>query len=309
MATFEASAAIRVGVLKSGTVNWTLDVVEHHELAKRAGVDLQITSLASNSALNVALQAGSVDVIVSDWVWVTRQRAEGRTYTFFPYSLAAGALTVRPDAGVKKLDDLRGKRLGVAGGPVDKSWLILRAYSRQMFGEDLKDVVYPNFAAPPLLNELMLRGELPAVLNFWHYNARLEAAGMIPLLRITDALAVLGVEGPVPLVGWVFDERWADAHRSEMQAFLGAVYAAKRLLDDSDAEWERLKPVMKVDDAATLHALRDAYRAGIPHRFGARETQNAKLLFAILAREGGAELVGKSRDLSEGTFWNGFEIP
>jgi NitT/TauT family transport system substrate-binding protein len=304
----QAAEPIRVGVLQSGTVNWTLNVVQTHGLAQREGVELKLTPLASNNALNVAFQAGAVDIIVSDWVWITRQRAEGRAYTFFPYSLAVGALTVRPDAGVKKITDLRGKRLGVAGGPVDKSWLILRAYTRQHFNEDLNDLVYPNFAAPPLLNELMLRGELPAVLNFWHYSARLEAAGMLPLIRVTDALAALGVEGPAPLVGWVFREDWADSHRRELTGFLRAVFAGMRLLGESNEEWDRLKSLIKVSDESTLHALRDAYRAGIPRRFGAREIKNAELLFAILAREGGEELVGKSRRLSEGTFWSGFQI-
>lgn len=296
----QAAEPIRVGVLQSGTVNWTLNVVQTHKLAKREGIELKLTPLASNSALNVAFQAGAVDIIVSDWVWVTRQRAQGRGYTFFPYSLAVGVLTVRPDSGVRKLIDLRGKRLGVAGGPVDKSWLILRAYTRNVLGEDLSDLVYPNFAAPPLLNELMLRGELPAVLNFWHYNARLEAAGMVPLIRVTDALAALGVEGPVPLIGWVFNENWADSHRRELTGFLRAVYAGMRILGESDGEWDRLKSLMKVTDQTTLHALRDAYRAGIPHSFGEREMKNAKRLFAILAREGGEELVGKSRRLGRG---------
>lgn len=80
--------SIRVGVLKFGTVNWVLDVVEHHQLAQQQSIKLEIVPLASKSATHVAIQGGAVDVIVTDWVWVSRQRAEGRPYTFAPYSTA-----------------------------------------------------------------------------------------------------------------------------------------------------------------------------------------------------------------------------
>ena len=116
-------ARVRVGVLKFGTVSWELDVMQTHGLAAREGIDLQVVTLASTNATTVALQGGAVDLIVTDWTWVSRQRAEGRPFTFVPYSLTVGGLIVRPDSGIPELGDLRGKRLGVAGGPVDKSWL------------------------------------------------------------------------------------------------------------------------------------------------------------------------------------------
>lgn len=299
---------LKVGTLQFGTVNWELDVIQTHGLAAREGVDLQVVPLASTSGTAVAMQGGAVNVIVSDWIWVSRQRSEGRRYAFVPYSLAVGALMVRPDAGVRTLSDLRGKRLGVAGGPVDKSWLLLRAYAQQELGEDLADMVEPNFVAPPLLNQLMLRGELLAGINYWHYGARLKAAGMRELIQVTDVMKELGVQWPVPLLGWVFDEGWAAANRPALIGFLRASYAAKRILLESDDEWLRLRPLMKVEDDATLFALRDAYRAGVPRRFGAEEIDAAALVFEIVAKLGGDELVGRSRRLSDGTFWNGFEL-
>lgn len=299
---------IRVGVLKFGTVNWELDVVLTHGLAKRHGVDLVVVPLASKSATQVAIQGGAVDVIVSDWIWVSRQRAEDRDYTFVPYSTAVGALMVEPKSGIEALSDLKGRRLGVAGGPVDKSWLLLRAYSRRKLGQDLADLVEPSFAAPPLLNELALRGELPAVLNFWHYSARLDASGMKTLLQVKDLLPELDVFSVVPLVGWVFHEKWADAHRKTLTGFLRASFAAKEILNESDSEWERLRPMLKVADDATMISLRDAYRAGIPLCFGDGEIAASKKIFEILVKEGGEALVGRSQTLSDGTFWAGYEI-
>ena len=77
-------APVRVSVLKFGTVSWELDVMQHHGLAAREGVDVRVTQLASPGAATVALQGGSADLIVTDWIWVSRQRAQGRPYTFVP---------------------------------------------------------------------------------------------------------------------------------------------------------------------------------------------------------------------------------
>jgi NitT/TauT family transport system substrate-binding protein len=299
---------VRIGVLKFGTVNWTLEVAQEMGFAEQAGVALEVVLLAMKNATNVALQGGAVDVIVSDWIWVSRQRAEGRDYTFVPYSRAVGAVMVRPDAGVDTLAGLRGKRLGVAGGPVDKSWLLLRAYARMILGEDLTSLVEPNFAAPPLLNQLLLKGDLPAALNFWHYCARLEAAGMRELISVAEILPALGVDADVPIIGWVFDAAWADENRAAVEGFLQAVRKAAELMGESDAVWEQLRAATRAEDEATFVALREGYRAGIPRRFGEAEKAAAQQLFEILAREGGTALVGGSTTLSPGTFWSGYRF-
>ena len=143
-------AVIRIGVLQYGTVSWELEVMKRMGFAEREGVRIEVVPLAQKDAANVALQGGAVDLIVNDWIWVARQRAEGRDFAFVPYSRAVGGIMVRPDANVHSLADLRGKRLGVAGGALDKSWLLLRAWSRKSVGEDAATFVKPDFGAPPL---------------------------------------------------------------------------------------------------------------------------------------------------------------
>lgn len=302
-AAFAEQERLRVGVLEFGTVRWTLDVVEHHRLAARRGLQLEVVPLGSTNAVTVALQGNAVDIIVSDWIWVSRQRAEGRDYVFRPYSVAVGGVMVDPDAGISRLEDLRGQRFGVAGGPVDKSWLLLRAYAQQQLGEDLVRLVEPTYAAPPLLNSLMLRGRLPAVLNYWHYSARLEAAGMQPLLSVDEILKGLGITEQVPVLGWVFQEQRARANRPKVKAFLEAVDEAAAILVESDAEWERIRPLTKAENETVLAALREGYRAGVPVSWGKPEIQAAHRVFDILVEHGGRKLAGRGQRLSPGTFW------
>ncbi|MES9992794.1 MAG: ABC transporter substrate-binding protein [Candidatus Thiodiazotropha sp.] len=279
-----------------------MDVIIRHQLDRKYGFAIKIVPLSSKNANSIALQGGAVDVIVSDWIWVNRQRAAGKDYTFFPYSLTVGGLYVRPDAAVQQLSDLKDLKLGVAGGPVDKSWLLLQAFGRKL-GLDIANAVEPAFAAPPLLNQLMLKGDLPAVLNFWHYGARLQAAGMLPLVNVKSMLDGLGIKEPVPMLGWVFSSKWAEKNTQLITALFKASYAAKRILHQSDEEWEIIKPLTKAKDSATLDNLKQGYRAGIPYGLKENGMNVASKVFDVLAKEGGKKLVGEATGLQTGTFW------
>lgn len=300
------TAKIRLGVLAYGTVNWELDTVRYHSLAKNHGIELVVTKLSGKNASAIALQGGAVDAIVTDWIWVSRQRNAGADYSFVPHSVTVGGLMVSPKSGIKTLSDLRHLKLGIAGGPVDKNWLMLRAFAQKTVGIDLKDIVDPTFAAPPLLNKVMLRGDIPAVLNFWHYAARLEAAGMTRLVDVDDMLAALEIKRKPPLIGWIFSEKWAEENPQTITGFLQSLREAKKILATSDSEWERLRPLTKAEDDTMFIALRDAYRAGIPNSFNDDDIKAATQLYSTLVKYGGRDLVGENDKLASGTFWPGF---
>ena len=149
-----------------------MDVIEHHELDETFGIDIDELELASNQATLVALQAGRVDCVVADWLWVSRQRAAGADWTFFPFSTALGALVAARGAPIHRLADLRNRRLGVAGSPIDKSWIILQALAQEQH-IDLAHDAQLSFGAPPLLNQELLAGRLDAVLTYWNFAAPL----------------------------------------------------------------------------------------------------------------------------------------
>lgn len=89
-----ATAQVRLAVLKFGTVSWVLDVIKHHGLDRDLGFELIVTPYAGTQATKVALQAGAADIIVSDWLWVSRRRRSGTDLVFHPYSTAVGAIMV-----------------------------------------------------------------------------------------------------------------------------------------------------------------------------------------------------------------------
>ncbi len=295
---------VRAGVLKFGTVNWELNVIKEHKLDEKYGINLEVTGFTGKNPSAVAIQAGAVDIIVTDYIWVSRMRSDGADFTFVPHSLTVGGLIVREDSGINSIADLEGRKLGIAGGPVDKSWVLLQAYYKRTTGRDLKPSVQTQFGAPPLINELTSAGDIPAVLNFWHYNARLKGAGHRQIIGVAEILKELGVEEEAPLLGWVFHEAWANENPKAINGFLKASREAKQILRDSDAEWDRLRSVMKAPDDAIFVSLRTDYRKGIVSSMGPESEAAAAKVFAILAEIGGERLVGSSNTLAPNTFWS-----
>ncbi|TWT10658.1 ABC transporter substrate-binding protein [Reyranella sp. CPCC 100927] len=298
-----ARDVVRIGVLKFGTVNWELDVIKTHGLDRQESVDVQIIEFAGRDATSVALLAGKVDVIVIDWIWVSRQRAEGSKFTFVPFSTAVGALMVPADSPVRTLADLKGRRLGIAGGPIDKSWLLIRAMGLSQAGVDLDDIVDKAFGAPPLLNAQALSGRLDGVITAWNFMAELEAKRFRALVTVDDAVQAIGISGALPLLGYVFNEGWGRDHREAVAGLVRASRRAKQILAESDTEWERLRPLVKPADDATFAALKAGFRRGTPARWGEAERANAERAYAVMSKLGGEDLVGRSTRLQPGVFW------
>jgi NitT/TauT family transport system substrate-binding protein len=296
--------AIKVGSLKFGTVNWELKVIADG-LDSKHGFTLMRVDFADKDATSLALQSGNVDVIVTDWIWVALQRRLGHDFTFVPFSRAVGAVMADPTKGITNVADLAGRSIGVAGGPTDKSWVLLQAYARKKANLELKDKADVQFGAPPLLNELALRGKLDAVLNFWNFNARLKSQGFVPVVSIRDILPELGVDSDPPLLGWVFRAQWADDNPALAKGLIDASYEAKALLKSDDAVWDKLRPIMDAENDVIFNALKEGYREGIPDRYERKDIAAAEQAFTVM-RRADPNSVANLESLPEGTFWSGY---
>lgn len=211
---------------------------------------------------------------------------------------------VKQDSPLTGIADLKEQKIGIAGGPLDKSWLLIQALARRDHDLDLPSENEVVYGAPPLLAEKAMQGELDAVLNFWHYCARLEANGFRRLVDANEAARALGAAGDVSALGYVFHESWAEQNTAAVMGLANASTAAKDLLASSDEEWQRLAPLARAE-GEELDKLRDRYREGIPSRPVSEEQADAAKLYEILADIGGEQLVGPSAEMAPGTFWTG----
>jgi NitT/TauT family transport system substrate-binding protein len=291
-ASFASVGTLRVAALRFGSLNWLLETIRAEGFAEKAGLKLEIITIATNQAGPVALLSGDADVIVSDWTWALRQRALGENLKFAPYSSALGAVMVPEGSSIAKLADLEGKKLGVAGSAIDKSWLLLRAYSRKTTGKDVNEVAEPVFGAAPLLTEEIRNGRIDAVLNFWTYAARLSGSGFRQLVTMDEILNTLGVNPTPPLVGFIWREETETSKANAIAAFLDVVVKANEILATSDTAWERIRGLVKPRSDAEFAAIKTFYREGIPQPWGAAETRSAEKLTHVLTDVGAARLMG-----------------
>lgn len=293
---------VTVGTLETGTVTWELETIRDRGLDTANGFALKLLPLAGNPAIQVALQGGEVDTIVSDFLWVAQQRAAGADFVFLPYSTAVGGVMVPGDSPARTLADLAGRKIGIAGGPVDKSWLILRAWSRRDGGKDIADTTEQVFGAPPLVMNALDTGEVDAAINFWNFQARMKARGAREILDVNTAARDLGLDPGTPLLGYVLREGWIAANPDLARGLAAASWEAKRILAADDAQWDKLRPIMNAETDAEFAALRDGWRAGIPPTQTV-DPAAAQRLFSVMADLGGDELTGGLTELPEGLFW------
>jgi NitT/TauT family transport system substrate-binding protein len=298
-----AGNVIRLTSVKSGSVAWLIETIRAQGLDKKHGFELKVIEVATNGAAPVALLAGEADVVVSDWTWALRQRAMGLDLKFASYSSALGSLMVPKDSPVQSLGELFGKKLGVAGTGIDKSWILLRAYSRKKFGKDISTNAEIVFGAAPLIAEEFKIGRLDACLNFWTYAARLEGAGARQLLSMADVIRSLDVSPAPPLVGFIWSEKAIKDDGVNVDKLLAAVADANQVLATSDDAWEHLRPFVKAASDEEFKAIKVYFRSGIPKPWDKDATASAEKLTKLLIDLGATDLVGDGTHFDPNLFY------
>ena len=298
-----AATPVRLSSVKSGSVSWLIETIRAEGFDKKHDLDLKVVEVANNAAAPVALLAGEADVIVSDWTWAMRQRSKGEDIKFSSYSSALGSVMVPKDSPVKSLADLEGKKIGVAGTGIDKSWILLRAYSTKVLGKDIAKFCEPVFGAAPLITEEFKSGRLDACLNFWTYAARLSGSGARQLLSMADVIKALEISPAPPLVGFIWSAKSVAANGVPVDKLLAAVTDANAVLAKSDSAWERLKPLIKPANDSEFDAIKAYFRSGITAPWGKPETAAAEKLTKLLIELGDTELVGDGTRFDPNLFY------
>jgi NitT/TauT family transport system substrate-binding protein len=297
-----AADTLRLAIQARGTFGWELAVARAYGLDKAAGLDLQATELATTEAGKIALVGGGADIIISDWLWVARERSLGQPLLFYPHSTGIGAVMAKDPKKFSRAADLVGKKLGVAGGPLDKSWLMLQAWALQQ-GVDLKSQATIVYGAPALLAEKLSQGELDAALEFWTFAARLEAKGYGRAIDMTDVEKALGAKDPVIVTGYVFTKAFAARQGPALARFFEVMRQAKKLIADDDGAFAKIAGMTGMSDAAGQAIARRYFRAGIPTAPLDSEIADASALYKVLAKIGGPQLVGGESELDRALFY------
>ncbi|GAB6139541.1 ABC transporter substrate-binding protein [Methylosoma difficile] len=288
---------LRIGAQASGTLAWELSNFP----ADNDTFQIQAQTLANAEAGKIALQSGAVDMIIADWLWVAAMRDKGTDYVFYPYSSTSGALMVAGDSPIHSIADLQGKRLGIAGGELDKNWLLLKAAAQQQH-IDLSGNE-KTFGAPPLINEQLKQGRVDAALNYWHFAAKLEAQGYRQILGGKDLLKAIGIPENLPTLGFVFRKSWASAHQAALNKFFLTSKNTKDHLCNDAAAWQQTQAAHQETDPAIVKTLQIRYCEGRTGTWGANEQQAASQLYQLLGQLSQQQLTGTASHLPTDLVW------
>lgn len=281
---------LTISVLQFGTAHWELDHLSHRRLDRAEGFVLQVQTVANLSASRLAVASGGANGAVADLLWVQARHGAGDAYLFVPFSTRIGEILVAEDSGIHQVSDLVGKRIGVAGGPDSKGWILLQEVARRQ-GLDLAQRAEVQYAAPPLLSQSLKRGDLDAIVTYWHFGARLIGEGeWRTAFSMADLLADLGFERPLPVLGYVFPEPWATENRNLIDRFSRSLRAAKMELAAKPAYWQRLRRLMQSPTDGELAALSRGFLAGTPEPLSPPLLEDLARLLAITGKPGSAPL-------------------
>lgn len=260
----EALPVLSLSVLQFGTPHWELEHLKRRQLDRANGFELKVRLVADLPASRLAVTSGSVDGAVGDLLWTQARHAAGTSHLYLPFSSQIGEILVPQGSDIRQLSDLVGKRIGVAGGPDGLGWRLLQeAASRQ--GIDLARSAEIQFAAPPLLGQALRRGQVDALLTYWHFAARMKGEGGVDqAFAMQELLTDLGLQPDQAVLGYVFPQAWAEANPRLLDAFARALQQTKQELAQTPAHWDAIRPLLRADDDAVFEELRRAFLEGTP---------------------------------------------
>ncbi|MCP4595843.1 ABC transporter substrate-binding protein [Neptuniibacter sp.] len=272
---------LRVAALQSGTVNWELAHLKQQKLDHKNGFNLIIDKVASLSAARLGLTSDSTDLIVSDWLWAGKRNADGEKLGFIPFSSQIGMVMKKRGIEISGYEDLKGKNIGVAGGPMNKGWVLLQAAAKES-GIDLQQQSKVQFGAPPLLNQALKRGQIDILVTFWHYGARLEVEAYESWVSLKQIMYDLGIKSRVPMLGYLFKQSLYLEKEKALEGFARAISQTKEQLNTNDEAWETLRPIMKVDSDELFKAYVSGYRNGIPGPITPAQAEDAARFYILI---------------------------
>jgi NitT/TauT family transport system substrate-binding protein len=278
---------LSVSVLQFGTAHWQLDHIVHHQLDRKHGFRLTVKVVANLLGSHLAVTSGSANGAVADLIWAQSRYQAGSPYLYVPFSSRIGDIVVPEDSSVHNLKDLQGLRIGVAGGPNSKGWVLLQKVAYQQ-GIDLAGSAKVQFAAPPLLSQGLKRGQMDAIVTYWHFAARLKGqGGWRSAFGMSDMLVAMGLDSNLPVLGYVFPDKWASDHQQLIGRFADSVDEAQTELAAQPSVWERLRPLLRNPETAVFNALREGFIAGTPEPLTDDRVADLKQLLILTGVEAG----------------------
>ncbi|MEX2536805.1 MAG: PhnD/SsuA/transferrin family substrate-binding protein [Trueperaceae bacterium] len=283
---------VEVGMEAVGTFSWINFAMEHYGIDEELGFDIETTSYATKQAKQLALQSGESDLVVDDITGVALWHEQGLDVKgVYPYSIATGGVVVRADSDIQTIEDLSGATIA-ATDLGDKTLLILRSLLVGEHGFDPQVDGEIVSAAPPLMSELLARGEIDAAIPPWHFVARMVATGEFrEIISAVDMLEQLGASTDLPIL---MVAARTDMDPQLLSDYIQAMNMTIERMKGDDEIFQLIldEELYSLPDPSVFPQVIERWEAGIPQRWDQEVIDGIVDLIDEMVELAGSEVVG-----------------
>jgi NitT/TauT family transport system substrate-binding protein len=234
-------------------------VMERHGILEKAGLRAERVKSLSPANLHLMVAERQVDIGFGGFTTMATARAEGKDVivvygVFSPVNM----VFVRKDSTIHTLKDLKGRKLGVFGGPGSTTFTFLAVLARHWHGIDLFQEAELVSAPAPALIELLKRGDIDAALIGTTESIQTYAQDRFRVLvdLSEEYRARQGGRAPAH-VTIATNEGFAKSHPDIVRDYLKAFKETVQYVHDHPDVWDEYAASIKMNNPTERALLRE----------------------------------------------------
>src|SRR5262249_6098382 len=234
-------------------------VMEGHGLLDQVGLKADKVKSLSPANLHLMVAERKVDIGFGGFTTMATARSEGKDIiviygVFSPVNM----VFVRKDSPIKTLSDLKGKKLGLFGGPGSTTFAFLAVLAKNWYGIDLFHDAELVTAPAPALAELLGKGDIDAALLGTVESIQTFAQDRYRVLADLSAEYKAHQGGRAPAhVTVATNEEFAKTHGDVVRDYLKAYKGALQYVHAHPEVWDEYAASIKMDNSAERALLRE----------------------------------------------------
>jgi NitT/TauT family transport system substrate-binding protein len=259
--------------ITSGAQEFVDFVMERHGLLDQVGLKAEKVKSLSPANLHLMVAERKVDIGYGGFTTMATARSEGKDIivihgVFSPVNM----VFVPKDSPVTTLTDLKGKKLGVFGGPGSTTFAFLAVLAKNWYGIDLFKEAELVTAPAPALAELLGKGDIDAALLGTVESIQTFAKDRYRVLLDLSAEYKAHQGGRAPAhVTIATNEEFARTHPGIVRDYLKAYKDALQYVHDHPEVWDEYAASIKMDNPAERALLREKMQPNLVGQWDAEQ--------------------------------------
>jgi len=215
-------------------------VMENHGLLDQVGLKADKVKSLSPANLHLMVAEEKVDIGFGGFTTMATARSQGKSViviggVFSPVNM----VFVRKNSPIHSLKDLKGRKLGVFGGPGSTTFTFLAVLAEKWNGIDLSKEAKIISAPSPLLIEQLSKGEIDAALLGTTETIQMAAQDRFQVLTDLSEEYKRHTGGRAPAhVTIVTNEAFARDHADIVRDYLKAYKATTEFIHEHPGVWD-----------------------------------------------------------------------